>query len=468
MDQNGHTSRLLQAQDTIVAQATAPGPGGIAIVRLSGPKAWDYGRRMFSFSGSRAPWDHVRGLVHGHAVDPVSGEFLDEVLCAFFKGPHSYSAEDAVELQCHGGPAVVSRIIQAALACGCRAAGPGEFTLRGMIGGRIDLSEAEAIAGIVAARSDAEARTALALLEGGLARTLETVRQVFVEVSASVEAAIDFPEDIEELAGPAQASSLQTTVINPLEELISGSLARAAYREGASVVICGRPNVGKSSLFNALLGRQRTLVSDIPGTTRDRVDEVVILGGVACRLSDTAGLGLPQGTLDAMGQDAARSILQKADLALVVLDGSMALQDEDHVILDDTHGLNRLIIRNKRDLDMIWDAVSLGLTDEMLDISAKHGDGLNELSASAGSAITHGVGEPSPNDVVVNSRQREALTRCLAACLAARAALDSGDPHVELISVDLQTGLAALSEVDGKGAPDEVIDAVFRKFCVGK
>ena len=468
MHQGDLTARLMAAQDTIVAQATPPGPGGIAVVRISGPQAWSVGRAIFRPKGGAAPWEQIRSLVYGHAVNPESGEIFDEVLCAFFKGPRSYSAEDAVELQCHGGPAVVSRIVRLALAQGCRAAAPGEFTLRGMIGGRIDLSRAEAVASLVAARSDAEARTALAILDGGLARRLSMIRQALVDVAASIEAAIDFPEDISELAGADQAQTLSGKAIDPLEELINNSLARSSYREGASVVICGRPNVGKSSLFNALLGRKRTIVSDTPGTTRDRVDEVVILGGVACRLSDTAGLGNAMDDLDGMGQDAARDVLQQADLALVLLDGSIDLQEEDLKILAETQDINRIVVINKIDLPQTWPASRLEQGQAIINISAKFGQGLDHLSASAGQAITHGASEPGPSDILVNTRQREALSCCLAACRIAAQGLNAPEPQVELISLDLQTALAALGEVDGQGAPDEVIDAVFNKFCVGK
>lgn len=451
-----------------MAQATPPGPGGIAVVRLSGPTSWKVGRSLFRPAGSDVPWDYPRLLVYGHIVDHETGETIDEVLCAFFKGPRSYSAEDSVEVQCHGGPSVVSRIIGLALANGCRVAGPGEFTLRGMLGGRIDFSRAEAVASLVSARSDAEARTALAILEGGLARQLGDVRDALVDVAASVEAAIDFPEDIGELAGLAQASQLSSYVVKPLQALINGSLARSAYREGATVVICGRPNVGKSSLFNALLGRQRTIVSDLPGTTRDRVDEFVILGGVACRLCDTAGLGLPQGNLDQLGQDAARAILNDADLALVVLDSSEPLQTEDHKVLNETKDLNRLIVRNKRDLSAVGLTVVPESVHEALDISAKFGLGLDELSSAIGRNITHGIEEPGPNDIIVNARQREALERCWRFAFTGFNALKAPDPQVELVSLDLQSALSALGEVDGQGAPDEVIDAVFSKFCVGK
>ncbi len=468
MHSGDFTSRLMAAQDTIVAQATPPGPGGIAVVRISGPDAWHVGRTIFRPKGGAAPWKQIRRLIYGHAINPGSGEIVDEVLCAFFKGPNSYSAEDAVELQCHGGPAVVSRIIQLALAQGCRTAGPGEFTLRGMIGGRIDLSRAEAVASLVAARSDSEARTALAILEGGLAGPLHGIRQTLVDVAASIEAAIDFPEDVSELAGAEQAHILCDNTINPLDELITNSLARSAYREGASVVICGRPNVGKSSLFNALLGRKRTIVSDTPGTTRDRVDEVVILGGIACRLSDTAGLGNIRDDLDGMGQDAARDVLQQADLALVILDGSTDLLEEDLQILAETQGMNRIVVINKNDLARAWPAQDLGQDLAFLEISAKFSQGMDQLSASAGRAITHGASEPGPNDIVVNARQREALSRCLEFCRIAADALHTPEPQVELISLDLHSALAALGEVDGQGAPDEIIDAVFNKFCVGK
>lgn len=456
---------IMAAQDTIVARATAAGAGGVAIVRLSGPRSWAVGRALL-------PWTARRPIIPrrmelGLVVDPASGEAVDQALAVFFRGPHSYTTEDSVEIHCHGGSACVWRVIGLAQAQGCRLAGPGEFTMRAMLGGRLDLTQAEAVGRLAAAQSDIEARLAMTMLAGGLGRALGPARQAIVAAAASVEAAIDFPDDAPELAGPAQATALEDGAARPLAALLAGTVGRAAYWEGAKVAICGRPNVGKSSLFNALLGRQRAIVSERPGATRDVVDEVLILGGVACRLADTAGLGPAADELDRLGQERATSFLADCDLALVLLDGSRPLTSADHAVLALCQDRPRLLVVNKADLPPAWQPSALGL-GPTLAISATSGLGLNELARAVAEALCQGAAEPAPGEVVVNARQRAALGRGLALVRRAVAELGRPEPRPELISLDLAGALAALGEVDGQGAPDEVIEAVFSTFCVGK
>lgn len=470
---------LLDLEQTIAAPATPTGPGGIAILRVSGPQAWPVGRALFS---PRQPWP-LRGprpwrFYLGDLVAP-DGELLDQALGVFFRAPRSYTTQDLVELHCHGGPAVARRILAAALAQGCRLARPGEFTLRAFWGGRLDLSQAEAVAGLIAARSQGEARLALASLVGGLSQRLAPLRQTLVSAAARLEAAIDFPEDL----GPGDAESLNSLaadlaagVQQPLAELIQHSLGRRVFREGATVVLCGRPNVGKSSLFNALLGRQRALVSRLAGTTRDILEEPLVLGGVVARLVDTAGLGLgaepepsPAAELDALGRAAASEAVEQADLLLVVLDGSQPLLDSDRQVLLASAGRPRLIAMNKADLGAAWELTALGNLGEaemVLRVSARGGAGLEGLAQRLGQALSGGQAEPQPGEVLAGTRQVAALSRCLAAVERAGEQLRAG--AWELASLDLAEALAALGEVDGLGAPDEVIEAVFSQFCVGK
>jgi tRNA modification GTPase len=274
-----------------------------------------------------------RLLLLGQALDPGDGRAVDEALCVFFRGPRSYTTEDVVEVQGHGGPALARRLLELALAAGCRLAQPGEFTLRAFLGGRLDLAQAEAVAELVAARSAGEAGLALAGLAGGLGRRLEPVRQALVGAAAALEAAMDFPEDLEELDAAGLAGGLAMAEA-ALGAILEERARRRVFREGASLVLCGRPNVGKSSIFNAILGKARALVSPTPGTTRDWLEETVLLGGVAVRLADTAGLGEGGAELERMGQETARELLARADLILVVLDGSQPLTTEDEAVLD--------------------------------------------------------------------------------------------------------------------------------------
>jgi tRNA modification GTPase len=459
-----------QLRDTIAAVATAAGPGGIGIVRISGDKAWQVGQVLFRPTKKLLPYPPpTRRFLYGHVIDPKSDELVDEVMAVFFKAPHTYSTEDTVELQTHAGPAVTQRVLALCLAQGCRLARPGEFTRRAYQGGRIDLSQAEAVAQLIAAASQSEARLALCTLEGGLAQALAPVRATLLEAAAAVEAALDFPDEVEDIISPELASSLESGAAAPLAKLLTQSRARRVFREGAVVVLCGRPNVGKSSLFNRLLGERRAIVTARPGTTRDAIEEAALLGGVVCRLVDTAGLIDSSDEVEALGVELAKGRLGLADLALLVLDQSQPLTAEDLAALEATQNLPRIIALNKCDKAAAWDASELGQDPAaVFTISAKHSQGMDELSAALGRAVSGGAAEPKPGEVVAGERQREALGRCLEAIRRAASGLKGSDIAIELVSLELSEALAALGEVDGQGAPDEVIDAVFEKFCVGK
>ncbi len=470
-DTAGEPSAGLHPGDTIAAIATPAGPGGIGVLRISGPRAWEVGRELFRPAGRGGLPEALepRRLYYGWVRHPLSGEPLDEVLCVFFRAPHSYTTEDCVEIQSHSGSAVLRAVLEAALEAGCRLARPGEFTLRAFLGGRLDLSQAEAVARLVSARSRGEARLALGSLEGGLARRLVPVRQRLLETAAAVEAAIDFPDEVGEIIEPGLVAALEAEVLAPLERLLERHRRRRIFGEGALVVLCGRPNVGKSCLFNALLGQERAIVTELPGTTRDHIQETLILGGVACRLADTAGLGEGRDQAEALGVAAARRLLEQADLLLVVLDGSRPLEAEDREVLAQTAGRPRLVVVNKVDLGAAWELEALGLEPGRdRRVRGVTEVGVQELGEAIAQALTGGQPEPVPGEVVASTRQAEALGRCLAAARRAVRALGEAEPAVELVSVDLAEALGALGEVDGEGAPDEVIEAVFSQFCVGK
>lgn len=456
--------------DTIAALATPAGPGGIGILRISGPQAGVVAGRLFAPADPRLDPARLpeRQMVLGRLLDPASGQALDQVLAVRFAAPRSYTTQEVVEVQCHGGPAVLRAALAAALAAGCRLARPGEFTLRAFLGGRLDLSQAEAVAQLVSAHSDVEARLALAGLAGGLARELAPVRAALTEAAAAVEAAIDFPEEVAEIAGPELAARLQAEAVQPLARLVEARQRGRVWREGALVVICGRPNVGKSSLFNALLGQNRAIVTELAHTTRDSIEEAAILGGVVCRLTDTAGLGLAAGDLERLGMAAARQRLAAADLALVVLDASQPINDEDREVLELTRPLPRVLALNKADLPAAWGPDDLREAGPRLSVSAKYGQGLEGLAASVAAALTHGEPEPGPGQAVASARQAQALAAARSAAQRALTGLQAADPQPELVAVDLAEALARLGEVDGQGAPEEVIEAVFSNFCVGK
>lgn len=456
--------------ETIAAVSTPPGPGGIGVIRISGPEAWDIGTSVFR---PDKPFAHntpssLRKMILGHAVDPRSNEALDQVLAVFFEGPRSYTTENTVEIQSHSGPAVMARILDAVLTAGARLARPGEFTLRAVLGGRLDLSEAEAVAQLIAARSDAEARMALAGLHGGLARELAPVREALLHAAAQVEAAVDFPDDAPELLGTEVAARVSSEVLPILDRLINHSLKRRVWRQGAVVALVGRPNVGKSTLFNAILGQQRAITSVQPGTTRDAIEEAALISGIVCRLVDTAGLAQTDGEVEGLSQEVTRRTLERADLVVLVLDGSRELTEADHELITETKELDRVVAVNKSDLQSAWSLSGVGGLFGACRVSALLGQGMEELLGLAGEALSGGQSEPAAGEAVASARQGEALARCLSAARRAAGGLSSRDPQPELISLDLSEALAALAEVDGQGAPDEVFDAVFSQFCVGK
>ena len=435
--------------DTIAALATPGGAGGIGILRVSGPEALAVGERIFrparAWAGTMGRAWPARRLVLGRAVDPADGQEIDEVLAVYFPAPHSYTTQATVEIQGHGGPAVMRRLLEAALAAGCRLARPGEFTWRAFVGGRLDLAQAEAVGALVAAQSRAEARLALAGLAGGLGARLEPVRESLLGAAARVEAALDFPEDLAALDAAALASDLRRGALEPLESLLGERARRRVFQEGALVVLCGRPNVGKSSLFNALLGRRRALVSAQPGTTRDLLEEPLVVGGVRVCLVDTAGLGTGGPEVEEAGREMARERLGQAELCLVVLDGGQVMQAEDWEVLAATEWSPRLLVVNKADKAPAWEPQELDAP--FLCVSAHTGQGLEDLLAALGQALTGGLPEPAPGEALANARQAEAFVRVRGA---------------------VERALAALGLVDGRSAPDEVIEAAFANFCLGK
>jgi tRNA modification GTPase len=394
---------------------------------------------------------------------------LDEALGVFFRGPKSYTTEDTVEVQAHGGPAVARRILESALGAGCRLAMPGEFTKRAFLGGRLDLSQAEAIADMIAAQSDQELRLAMGALRGGLAGRLKQIRAALVEALAAVEACLDFPEEVEDISSRDLGDSLQGGVLDPLHEILEEGRKKLVFMQDGVVVICGRPNVGKSSLFNAMLGTDRAIVTSMPGTTRDAIEERIMSKGAVIRLVDTAGIDQGRDEIEALGINGTKERLKYAHAALVVVDGSREISPLDREVFELTKDLKRILAVNKRDKGLKWSGEALaGMDCPRLNVSAKTGEGVNELIDMLGEIITQGAPEPVPGEAAVNQRQAGALERCTRAVEEALLKLRVEEPEMELVSLEMEEGLRFLGQVDGKGAPEEVIDAVFSNFCVGK
>jgi tRNA modification GTPase len=462
---------MSHAVDTIAAIATAPGASALAVVRLSGPSAVAVADRVFR--GRRALGEGpARMLRHGWARD-AAGEAIDEVTAVVLRAPASYSGEDMVEITCHGGTRSAPRLLAALLAAGARAARPGEFTERAFLGGRIDLAQAEAIADVIHAETDLAQRLAARQIEGALSRGLSATAEELRGALAEIEARVDFAEDVGGVAVPESASAAMADAATRLATLLAGSDLGRRAREGARVVIVGRPNAGKSSLFNALLGEDRAIVTPTPGTTRDALAERLDLDGIPVRLIDTAGMRDAAG-IEALGVERARREIEGADLVVFVADQSVPAHDEDLAVLALLAERPFLFAWSKADLPAAdFSTCGLGLLAyERIEVSAVTGAGLGELREAIVQALTGGpaggtAGPTSAEILVTNSRHIDALARSQAAIATARAAATAGEPG-EIVAGEVRLALEALGEVTGEAAAPDLLERIFARFCIGK
>jgi tRNA modification GTPase len=457
--------------DTIAAISTPQGAGGISVVRISGPDALKTAFSLFEPQTKYKNWKPKPRFMHlGYALDYKTQERLDQVLLVFFPGPASYTTEDVVEIHCHGGSSLAKRILEQALALSCRPARAGEFTLRSYLGGRIDLSQAEAISDLISSNTQAEARIALSVLEGKMGQDLNNIRKDLINCAAEIEASIDFDDDVNSIDHTELALSLESLVRKPLRQLIDSRSKWLPYRDGVRLSLCGRPNAGKSSLFNAILGFERAIVSNLPGTTRDSLEEACVIGGITCRFADTAGLGIPQDEIEAEGIKRAYSQLESSDLTIVVLDKSQPLSKTDWEIIDKTKDAKRLFAVSKCDLPPAWNIDVLRETSSPItQLSSKTLDGMDHFLSVLTSQITNGEPEPHPGQTVINQRHANCLVQAESQINSALAIFrQEGASSEELISLHLEEALHYLGEIDGQTVDDQVIEAVFSNFCVGK
>jgi len=455
----------LGAADTIAAISTPLGEAGIGIVRLSGPDAWRIAGRIFRPRRPRTHWRSHR-LYLGHIVDGA-GLALDEVLLAPMRAPHTYTREDVVEINCHSGYAVLSRILELVLAEGARLARPGEFTLRAFLSGRLDLTQAEAVLEVIRSRTQAGLKVAAAHLMGGLGGQIRRPRESLLDLLALVEAALDFPEEAEELP-PAILQERLGQAREPLAQLAASFREGRLLTEGLRAVIAGRPNVGKSSLLNRLLAHDRAIVTDIPGTTRDVIEETISLGGVPVRLSDTAGLGPAQDLVEALGIERTRERLARADLVLYLLDGSRPLSQADRDSLAELAERPGLAVVNKVDLPReLADAEVREATPlPVVKISALTGQGVEELKQAVVD-LALGGGLQAAGEMVTQARHHQHLGACLE-YLDRALQLLSPEPPWELVALDLREAIRELGEITGEEVGDAVLDRIFSEFCVEK
>ena len=463
------------AADTIAAVATPLGMGGIAIVRVSGPDARQVADRVFRpvrrrRSGGSA-LEHRRGwrAVYGRVYDS-SGEFIDEAIMLSMPGPASYTREDVVELSCHGGPAVIRAVLQAVLDAGARHAGPGEFTKRAFLNGRISLEQAEAILQVINARTERARRSASAFLSGESGRMVQESREAVAQLMTIIEASLDFPED--------DIPEMQLLEIGNEARRIAGDLYRVASDarrsrvlwEGASVAIVGRPNVGRSRLLNALLREERAIVSDRPGTTRDTVSEVANIRGIPIQLIDTAGMREAADPLERIGVERARGALADADIALAVVDGSVQLVQEDLDIVVSTPEDRTVVVVNKSDLPTALADADLRRragNRRVLRVSALTGGGIEQLEEEIEALAMAREVDVGEGVQPFGARSADCLRRAATALDEVARAAGAGVP-ADMLSIDLRAAVNALGEITGETAREDIVDRIFEQFCIGK
>ena len=448
--------------DTIAAVATAGGAGGIAIVRVSGGEAEAILKKMFIPAVKREYFESHR-LMYGRAVD-AGGEALDEVMAVLMRAPSTYTREDVAEVHCHGGSASANAVLGRALALGARMAEPGEFTRRAFMNGRIDLARAEAVMQLIGANSQAAARASLRQLEGGVSGFVRQVSDRLKDVLALLEASTDFPEEIEEEAASGEVAAKLRAISEEIRRRSDSRSARM-LREGASIVLAGRPNVGKSSLMNALLNQERAIVTNIPGTTRDVLTERIIIGGVMAEISDTAGRRDTRDPIERIGVDRARRAAEGADVVLIVLDAAQEMDTSDAELVRAADERS-IICLNKSDLRTVLTAQQLrGMTDaEIIEISAQTGAGIGALMDELGRRISVGV---ENNGQLTAQRHIELAHGAADSLDQAVDAIEAGMP-LDTAAIDIREALSTLSEITGENASEAVIDRVFESFCVGK
>lgn len=460
--------------DTIVAIVTPPGEGGVGIVRTSGPLSPDLPERLFP--GLRPPWTSHR-MRQGRVVDPADGSVVDQALGCLMCAPRSYTGEHVFEVQCHGSPLVLERIVQICLREGCRAARPGEYTLRAFLNGRVDLSQAEAVIDVVRARTNVGLDLAVRQLSGWLSARVGPVRHDLMGVLAHMEAMVDFVEDD---IPPAMDAGMHRALRHGLESvqtLLDGAEQGIVLREGASLAIVGSPNVGKSSIMNALLGAERSIVTPIAGTTRDTVEETVRVAGIAFRTVDTAGIAETDDVVERIGVERSRQALEAADVLLLVLDASRPLAPADEpaiAAVREARGAGersrpqRLVVTlNKSDLPERLNAARLLEALEPYAVVHSSAVRLNGIVALRDALESAALGGGRHEFVVGNVRHQDALHLAAGALGRALSGLSAGTP-LDLVSFDVRAAVAALGEITGASVDDELLDRIFRDFCIGK
>ena len=455
--------------DTIAAIATAPGEGGIGIIRISGEKSLQVAQSIFkSKSGKMIKDYNARTLIYGTVVD--NEKVIDEVLVAYMKGPNSYTAEDVIEINCHGGFISVKKILELILTKDVRLAEAGEFTKRAFLNGRIDLSQAEAVIDVIKSKTDKAQEVAQNHLEGALAKKIRSLRNNVTEVLAQLEVSIDFSdEDVEDVTYK-EIEDKSLALRDEIKKLYDSAESGKILRDGLKTVIIGKPNVGKSSLLNSILGENRAIVTEIAGTTRDVIEEFVNIKGIPLKIVDTAGIRETEDIVEKIGVQKSKESIDSADLVIIVLDSSKPLTDEDLEILESAKSKKTIVLLNKMDLEpqieleKIEEFVN---SEDIIKISALKHQGIEELQDKIEAMVYHGSVKNSSNLMITNSRHKDALFKAYESINDAISAIEQRMPY-DFIEVDFKNIWDYLGYINGDTVREDLLDTIFANFCIGK
>lgn len=455
--------------DTIAAIATVLGEGGISIIRVSGSKALDIVSGIFKGKKDKSLADiKPYTMRYGFIIEKETGDTLDEVLVSYMKAPRSFTAEDTVEINCHGGVISTQKVLEEVIKSGARLAEPGEFTKRAFLNGRIDLSQAEAVIDIIRAKTELSMKSAVQQSNGRVSREINNIRGKLLEIIAHIEATVDYPEeDLEEMTADKVTHQIRS-VLNKIKEILSTADEGKIIREGLNTVIVGKPNVGKSSLLNSLLMEKRAIVTDVPGTTRDVIEEYINIDGVPVKIIDTAGIRETEDVVEKIGVEKSKEKINEADLIILMLDLSRELDEEDKEIIEYIKDKKYIILLNKSDLDgkINRESISNLNSKYIIETSAKTGQGLDRLKECIRELFFKG--EVKSKDILITStRHKEALIKAKENCFQAIDALES-TLAIDLASIDIRNAWSSLGEITGDTLDEDIIDKIFAEFCLGK
>ncbi len=455
--------------DTICGIATPLGEGGISIIRVSGSDSLKVINKIFKGKNSSNILDMKSYTMrYGYICDIDSKVEIDEVIISYMKGPRSFTAEDVVEVNCHGGVVSTGRVLEEIIKAGARIAEPGEFTKRAFLNGRIDLSQAEAVMDIIRAKTDLSMKSAVMQSNGALSKEIGKLREYMLNTLALIEYSVDFTEDDEEPDEtiPIRVQEQLTVAIEDMKKLLEGANEGRIIRDGLKLAIIGKPNVGKSSLLNCLLKEKRAIVTDIPGTTRDIIEEFISLDGIPVKITDTAGIRETEDEVEKIGVEKSREKIDEADLVVLMLDSSRPLEDEDREIIKKVKDKKYVVLMNKNDLEKKISDDDIKELKNIIYISAKTGFGIDELKKKVKDLFFNGEVD-SESMIISNNRHKQALYRALENCEEALDRVKSNE-YLDLISIYVTSALKALGEITGSELEEDLINKIFSEFCVGK